>query len=141
MSAMKISNYAGPQLLRTQVYEFLRTQLKEGTLKPGMSISINQLIVQSGISWTPLRDALLQLQTERFVIFLPQRGIRINELSQQDIEDFYEMLGALDSRASLSVVDTIGTKEIDGMKAINHKLLTLEKIWLELLVLPGCKCM
>ena len=112
---MKISNYSGPQLLRTQVYEFLRTELKEENLQPGMFISINQLIVQLGISRTPLRDALLQLQTEGFVTFLPQRGIRINELSQQDIEDFYEMLGALDSRALLSVIDKIGSKEIDGM--------------------------
>ena len=123
ISNMKISNYAGPQLLRTQVYEFLRNELKKENLQPGMFVSINQLIVQLGISRTPLRDALLQLQTEGFVTFLPQRGIRINELSQQDIEDFYEMLGALDSRALLSVIDKIGSKEIDGMKEINHEMM------------------
>ena len=121
---MKISNYSGPQLLRTQVYEFLRNELKKENLQPGMFISINQLIVQLGISRTPLRDALLQLQTEGFVTFLPQRGIRINELSRQDIEDFYEMLGALDSRALLAVVDKIGSKKIDGMKKINHEMMT-----------------
>ncbi len=120
---MNISNYFGPQLLRTQVYEFLRNELKEENLKPGMFISINQMIVQLGISRTPLRDALLQLQTEGFVTFLPQRGIRINELSQQDIEDLYEMLGALDSRALLSTVEKIGSAEIDKMKAINHDMM------------------
>ena len=122
-STMKISKYTGPQLLRSQVYEFLRNELKEENLKPGMFISINQLIEQLGISRTPLRDALLQLQTEGFVTFLPQRGIRINELSQQDIEDFYEMLGALDSRALLSVVDNIGIKDIERMKEINQEMM------------------
>ena len=123
LSTMKLSKYTGPQLLRSQVYEFLRNELKEENLKPGMFVSINQLIEQLGISRTPLRDALLQLQTEGFVTFLPQRGIRINELSQQDIEDFYEMLGALDSRALLSVVDNIGIKEIERMKEINHEMM------------------
>ena len=122
-SPMNILNYSGPQLLRTQVYEYLRRELKEENLKPGMFISINQMVKNLGISRTPLRDALLQLQTEGLVTFLPQRGIRINELSQQDIEDLYEMLGALDSRALLSVVDSIGSAEIDKMKKINHEMM------------------
>ena len=80
-----ISNSFGPQLLRSQVYEYLRNELKGGNLKPGMFVSINQIMKNLGLSRTPLRDALLQLQTEDFVTFLPQRGIRINELSQQDM--------------------------------------------------------
>jgi DNA-binding GntR family transcriptional regulator len=75
-----------------------------------------------GISRTPLRDALLQLQSEGFVTFLPQRGIRINELSQKDIENMYEMLGALDSRILLAVFDRIGSSEIEQMKQINTEM-------------------
>ena len=118
-----ISNFFGPQLLRSQVYEYLRNELKEGNLKPGMFISINQIMKNLGLSRTPLRDALLQLQNEGFVTFLPQRGIRINELSQQDIEDMYEMLGALDSRVLLAVFPKIGTPEIEKMKTLNQQML------------------
>jgi len=110
------------QLLRTQVYEYLRNELKEENLKPGMFFSINQIVEKSGISRTPLRDALLQLQSEGFVTFLPQRGIRITELAQQDIEDMYEMLGALDSRALISVFDRIGPQKIEEMKQINEEM-------------------
>ena len=110
-------------LLRLQVYEYLRNELKEGNLKPGMFVSINQIMKNLGLSRTPLRDALLQLQTEGFVTFLPQRGIQINELSQQDIEYMYEMLGALDSRVLLSVFPVVGTAEIENMKKLNQKML------------------
>ena len=119
---MNISNYSGHQLLRTQVYEYLRKELKEERLNPGMFVSINQIIKKMGISRTPLRDALLQLQTEGFVTFLPQRGIRINELTQQDIEDMYEMLGALDSRILLSVFNKLGSREMGQMKEINQDM-------------------
>lgn len=109
-------------LLRLQVYEYLRNELKEGNLKPGMFVSINQVMKNLGLSRTPLRDALLQLQTEGFVTFLPQRGIQINELSQQDIEYMYEMLGALDSRVLLSVFHVVGTTEIEKMKKLNQDM-------------------
>jgi len=110
-------------LLRSQVYEYLRNELKNGNLKPGMFVSINQIMKNLDLSRTPLRDALLQLQTEGFVTFLFQRGIRINELSQQDIEDMYEMPGAQDSRVLLSVFHLVGTTEIEKMKKLNQDML------------------
>ncbi len=121
-SNMAISN-SFDSLLRSQVYDYLRIELKEEYLKPGMFISISQIMKPLGLSRTPLRDALLQLQSEGFVTFLPQRGIRINKLSQQDIEDLYEMLGALDSRVLLSVFPRIGKSELKQMKKINQQMM------------------
>ena len=112
----------GYQLLRTQVYEYLRQELKAESLKTGMFVSMKQIMETLDIGRTPLRDALLQLQNEGFVTFLPQRGIRINELTQQDIEDIYEMLGALDSRALLSVFARLGKPEIERMQKINQEM-------------------
>jgi DNA-binding GntR family transcriptional regulator len=123
LSFQDLSDQPGPSLLRTQVYEYLRRELKQEKLKPGMSVSMNELMAHLGISRTPLRDALLQLQNEGFVTFLPQRGIRINELSQQDIKDLYEMLGALDSRVLIAVFDKVGPSEIEKMKTLNQEML------------------
>jgi DNA-binding GntR family transcriptional regulator len=109
-------------LLRSQVYEHLREELKTQNLKPGMFVTINQLSEKLGIKRTPLRDALLQLQAEGFVTFLPQRGIQINELSPKDLENIYEVLGALDSRALLAVFDRITPDHIESMKRINEEM-------------------
>lgn len=122
LSAKNISLQASQSLLRTHVYEYLRRELKKGTLKPGMFVSMNQIMKHLDISRTPLRDALLQLQCEGFVTFLPQRGIRINELTQKDIENMYEMLGALDSRVLLAIFNRIGAREIEQMKQINEEM-------------------
>ncbi|MBW2093945.1 MAG: GntR family transcriptional regulator [Deltaproteobacteria bacterium] len=111
------------QLLRTQVYEYLREQLKTGKLRPGMFVSINKMVENLGLSRTPLRDALLQLQVEGFVTFLPQRGIKINELNLKEIENIYEVMGALDSRVLISVFHGIGQREVDRMGKINEQML------------------
>ena len=110
------------QLLRSQVYEHLREKLKSQNLKPGMFVTINQLSQQLGINRTPMRDALLQLQVEGFVTFLPQRGILINEITPKDLENIYEVLGALDSRALFSVFDQILPEHIEQMKQINEEM-------------------
>jgi len=120
---MAPTNLNHHQLLRTQVYEYLREALHNGKIKPGMFISINQVVKELGMSRTPLRDALLQLQTEGFVTFLPQRGIRINTIDDSDLVDIYEMLGALDSRALLSVCGQLGPREVAKMKKINEQML------------------
>jgi len=128
---MKMPSQSNFQLLRTQVYEHLREELKIQNLKPGMFVTINQLSKQLGINRTPLRDALLHLQVEGFVTFLPQRGIQINELSPQDLENIYEVLGALDSKALLSIFDQITKDHISEMKQINdnmYRMLKSERI-------------
>lgn len=117
------SDLSGHRLLRTEVYEYLRSELIAGNLKPGMFISMNKLMKTLGISRTPLRDALLQLQSEGFVRFLPQRGIQISELSQNDIENLYEILGALESQILVSVFDKITPEIIGEMTQKNQEML------------------
>ena len=119
---MEIPFQSNFHLLRTQVYEHLREKLKTQNIKPGSFVTINQLSSQLGINRTPLRDALLQLQVEGFVTFLPQRGIQINELSRKDLEDIYEILGALDSRALFSTFDKLTPEHIEKMRRINEEM-------------------
>jgi len=124
MSAVKNTISSRTHLLRAQVYEYLREQLKNGALRPGMFVSINKMVENLGVSRTPLRDALLQLQVEGFVTFLPQRGIKINELNPQVIENIYEVIGALDSRALISVFDKVGSTEVEHMTKVNEIMLS-----------------
>ena len=62
-----------PGLLRTAVYERILSDLQQGVIAPGETISLNKLAETLNISKTPLRDALLELQAEGFVTLYPQR--------------------------------------------------------------------
>ncbi len=112
----------GNNLLRVQVYDYLEKQMRIGVLEPGASISVNTLIKELGVSRTPLREALLLLQEQGFVSIQPQRGVRINELTLEDVRDIYEILGGIESRVVLSVFDKLGGKEIKQMKKLNKKI-------------------
>ena len=110
---------SGNHLLRVQVYDYLEKQMRKGVLEPGAAISVNTLIKELGVSRTPLREALLLLQEQGFVSILPQRGVKINALTIEDVVDIYEILGGIESRVILSVFSKIGVKELKLMEKFN----------------------
>jgi len=61
--------------LKEQVYDFLREQMRRGEILPGSVIDMEETSKILGVSRTPLRDALLQLESEDFVAILPRRKV------------------------------------------------------------------
>lgn len=110
------------QSLREKVYEHLRAMLNDGRLTPGNYLDLNGLAEEIGTSRTPLRDALLRLESEGFVDIQNRRGVRITELSLDWIRDIYEILGGLESVAVVSVADRLTPEVFDRMDALNREM-------------------
>ena len=109
--------------LREQVYDYLRSEMHHGRLLPGSFIKINEISEKLGISKTPLRDAIIQLECERFVTILPRRGVLVNKLSIQDVQNMLEIAGALESAVILSVFDKFRPAHITEMKRLNEEMI------------------
>ena len=108
--------------LKEQVYEYLREQMRTGKILPGSIIDMEETSSKLGVSKTPLRDALLQLEMENFVSILPRRKVVVNVLTETDIRDSYEIIGALESMAILEEFDRISRREIDVMQLLNDAM-------------------
>lgn len=108
--------------LKEQVYEYLREQMRTGALLPGSVIDMEETSKKLGVSKTPLRDALLQLEMEDFVSILPRRKVVVNTLSKEDIRNYYDIIGALESIALLKAFDRLQPADIDGMQALNDAM-------------------
>jgi DNA-binding GntR family transcriptional regulator len=105
--------------LREQVYDFLRAEMARGGLQPGEFLDLNELAARLGVSRTPLREALLHLESQGFVTVLPRRGFRLNALTLDDIRHFYEIIGALEAAALRSVGHTLGPADLGRMRALD----------------------
>ncbi|MDJ0781660.1 MAG: GntR family transcriptional regulator [Desulfosarcinaceae bacterium] len=108
--------------LRQQVYDYLRAQMHAGHLLPGSFIKLKEISERLGISKTPLRDALIQLECEGFVTILPRRGVLVNKLTIDDIRNVLEILGALESAVVYSVFARFEARHIDHMKRLNQEM-------------------
>jgi DNA-binding GntR family transcriptional regulator len=103
--------------LKEQVYDYLREQLRFGALKPGSLINTEETAAKLGVSRTPLRDALIQLAMEDFVSIIPRQGVVVRPLTLRDIEEYYQIIGALESIAvllSFEKIDPAGITEMRG---------------------------
>jgi DNA-binding GntR family transcriptional regulator len=119
MRKEKVGLQNANHLLRSQVYDYLRDQMKCGALKPGSFIKTGEIIEELGVSKTPLRDAFIQLQAEGFLTILPQRGVKINGLTAEDVTWMYEILGALESRVIVSVFSRLDETAVSELKRLN----------------------
>lgn len=75
-----------------------------------------------GVSKTPLRDALIQMECEGFVSILPRRGVLLKRLTLEEIREILEVVGALESAILKSVFDQITVQQIEKMERINSEL-------------------
>ncbi len=79
-----------------RVYEFVRQAIKDFTIKPGESIVDSEIAKQIGISRTPVREALRQLELEGLVVHTPRRGWTVRVLQLQDVENIFEIKECLE---------------------------------------------
>jgi len=107
--------------LREQIYEYLKDEMQKGKLSPGSSINMNEVSHELGISKTPLRDALIQLEAEGFVIIQPRRGVFVRKLTLREIRESYEIIGALEAAVVLSSFGKFNTTHISRMVDLNEK--------------------
>ncbi len=108
--------------LKEQVYEYLREQLRAGSILPGSILNLDETSRKLGVSRTPLRDALLQLEMEGFVTIHARRGVVVNTLTLQDVKNCYEVIGALESTALWQAFSMIGESEIATMKNLIQEM-------------------
>jgi len=108
--------------LKEQVYEHLGEQMRTGVLRPGAAIDMEKTSRRLGVSRTPLREALLQLEMEGFVSILPRRRIVVNGLTLRDIRDCYEIIGALESAALRDAFPRLTAAEVDRMDRLNAEM-------------------
>lgn len=72
-------------LLREEVYEKLKDDIRHGKLVPGEPISGNQLSEELGVSRTPVREALQRLNQEGLVRNVPGQGVMVAAPSIEEV--------------------------------------------------------
>jgi DNA-binding GntR family transcriptional regulator len=85
--------------LRDQVREHLLEQMVQGTLQIGKTINLAALSRKIGVSVTPIREALTQLQQAHIIKAVPNRGFVIAELDEKEAEDLYNLVASLEVMA------------------------------------------
>ena len=114
--------------LRTQlshkVAAYVRERIMEGELTAGEFLRTESLAAELGISATPVREALMTLQSEGSVHWEPRRGYRVASIRGEDIRDLFlvqaYIAGELAARAA-GVLDAEAVEQLRRLQAQLHE--------------------
>lgn len=109
--------------LPATVGDTLRGLITEGTLAPGSRLNERALCDRLGVSRTPLREAFRVLAAEGLIELTPNRGAQVVALSETDIRDSFELMGALEALAGELACARITADEIAQVKSLTFQML------------------
>ncbi len=106
--------------------EELRSLIVRGEILANERITETSAAARLGLSRTPLRTALSQLETEGLLVKLDGRGYRIRSLSLEDIQKAAEVRGALEGVAAGRLASAGPSREVTD--AIEQSIAMTEAI-------------
>lgn len=81
--------------LPAQLADIVLAQVMTGTLAPGDRLKESALAEQHAVSRATVREALIELEKQGYVVRIPRVGARIAEYSQADVGYIFEIRAAL----------------------------------------------
>lgn len=104
--------------LTSIIFEKIREDILNGAYEVDGKIVEAKLAEGLGVSRTPVREALKQLELDGLVENIPNRGVIVRGISSQDVEDIYTIREAIEGIAAKWSVERISDKELDDLKEI-----------------------
>jgi DNA-binding GntR family transcriptional regulator len=96
--------------------EIIREAIMEGRLAPGQRLKEEELARELGISRTPVREALLMLQSEGLVDLIPKRGASVREYAADDLDDMYRLRALLEGYAARRAATRISMSDVERLE-------------------------
>ena len=108
------------QNLTSMIYGQLKHGLMAGALKPGEMLTLRSISEKFGVSQTPVREALLQLVSERLLTMTPGKTICVPKLAPERLQELRDIRVRLEGMAVERAVQRITPEEIDVLQALHE---------------------
>src|SRR5918996_5622662 len=100
----------------------VRQMIVQGEIAGGARINERALCDRFGVSRTPLREALKVLAREGYVRLTPNRGATAAELTVEDLEEAFPVMGALEALAGELAARNASDEQLANIAALNDRM-------------------
>jgi DNA-binding GntR family transcriptional regulator len=100
------------------VYETIRDAIIRGEYAPGERIVIDDLAAKLGVSHSPIRECLRQLESDGYVIIRPYAGVTVTELQPSLISEVFAILEAMEVISSCRACVVMSDDQFDNLDAL-----------------------
>ncbi|MFE0810376.1 GntR family transcriptional regulator [Streptomyces sp. NPDC058794] len=110
--------------LRDQVADAVRAALIAGELRPGVVYSAPTLAAELGVSATPVREAMLDLAREGLVEAVRNKGFRITEMTDRDLDEFTDIRTLIEVPTVGRVARTVPAERLEELRPLARQIVT-----------------
>ncbi|GBD16537.1 putative D-xylose utilization operon transcriptional repressor [bacterium HR26] len=100
------------RVLRDEIKEYLIEAILQGVFKPGDRIVETRIAQELGVSQTPVREALRDLEMLGFVVSSPFRGAQVREFTDEELVEIYPIRAAIEGVAARAAAQRITAQQI-----------------------------
>ena len=103
-------------------YDRLLAEIRDGRLRPRDRLTETDLAQRYGISRTPVREAIRQLESDGLVTHVPRVGAAIRALDYAEINELYEMRSVLEGTAARLASRAASDVELVELRTITEEM-------------------
>lgn len=104
--------------LRSRVFQSIRENILNGVYRENEELRENTIAKELGVSRTPVREALRQLELEGLVKIVPNKGACVTGITQKDVKDIYMIRSLLEGLCARWATEHITEEKIDELEEI-----------------------
>lgn len=104
--------------LTSLIFDKIREDILNDRYSSGEKIVEAKLAEELGVSRTPVREALKQLELDGLVENIPNRGVIVKGISIQDIHDIYTIRMAIEGIAAQWATERMDDEELAELKEV-----------------------
>ncbi|MFY0660471.1 MAG: GntR family transcriptional regulator [Shimia sp.] len=108
-------------------YRALLSDIQNGHISPGDRLRETDIASQLGVSRTPVREAIRQLEADGLVTHLPRVGATVRKLDYSEVMELYEMRSVLECTAARMAARAASDVEIAELAVICDDLAKVGK--------------
>lgn len=108
-------------VLSDLVYEYIQDAIVETKYAPGSKINTKRISEDLGISRTPVRTALEQLEKEKLVESVGEKGFKVSLVDWKDCLALYDIREMIEGNAAYIAANTITDQQLEELKLVLAK--------------------
>lgn len=101
-----------------RVFQKIREDILSGKYQENQELRENTLGKELGVSRTPVREALRQLELEGLVTIIPNKGAYVTGFSEKDIQDIYMICMLLEGLCARWATEHITQQQLDELDEV-----------------------
>ncbi len=116
-----------PPLFKEHAYREIKKAIIQHKIEPGATLYERSLSEDLGISRTPLKSALQQLELEGWIQSIPRKGILVKTINRKDVTEVFQLRKANETLVAELLIPLLDRETLNKIEKMDKQLSDLKE--------------